>query len=240
MKTTPPIWIIAFIAAIVTGCAALTRPVISTQTINVPGRTNIVVVTNYAPPVVVTNVVKGETVVVTNFAQPVVITNTVIQPPVVQYVSVTNYVPNEAVVGALQTAQQANAALNPTPTAPVVNWALMLASAIPGLAAAWMNNQKRKAASDLLNTVVTGIETAPTGVGIKKHIATVSTIKGTAQQLDAFVQQLAPSLAAAVPQDANLSASDLIDMAKNMSVMVDQLPEKYRAAFMALRGQLKA
>lgn len=232
--------ITAIAAALIVGCAAITRPVVTQQAVTTPGRTNVVVVTNYAPPVVITNTVKGETVVVTNWAPPVVVTNTVIQPPVVQYVSVTNYVPNEAVVGALQTAQQANAALNPTPTAPVVNWALMLASALPGLAAAWMNNQKRKATSDLLNTVVTGIETAPAGIGIKEHVATIAAIKGTAQQLDAFVQRVTPSLASAVPQDSNLSASDLIDMAKDMSVTIDKLPVKYHPAFLALREQFKA
>lgn len=192
--------LVSIAALMVVGCAMLTRPVVTQQAVTTPGRTNVVVVTNYAPPVIVTNTVAGEAVVVTNWVPPVVVTNTVIQPPVVQYVSVTNYVPNEAVVGALQTAQQANAALNPTPTAPVVNWVLMLLGAVPGIVAAWRNNQRRKATEDLLNTVVTGIETVPEGAGIKGHIASVSAIRGNAQQLDAFVQSVSPALSKTVAQ----------------------------------------
>lgn len=187
--------ILATIAAVLLiGCAAITRPVVTQQAVTTPGRTNIVVVTNYAPPVVVTNTIQGQPIVVTNYLPPTIITNTVIQPASVQYVSVTNYVPNEAFLGAMETAQQANSALNPTPSAPIVNWVLMLLGAVPGIVAAWRNNQRRKATEDLLNTVVAGIETAPQGAGIKEHIAAVSAIKGNAQKLDAFVQSVSPAL----------------------------------------------
>lgn len=194
--------ICALVASILVlvGCSILTRPVVTQQAVSIPGKTNVVVLTNYAAPVVVTNTIQGEPIVVTNYLPPTIITNTVIQPASVQYVSVTNYVPNEAFLGAMETAQQANAALNPTPTAPVVNWVLMLLGAVPGIVAAWRNNQKRKATEDLLNTVVTGIETVPEGAGIKGHIASVSAIRGNAQQLDAFVQSVSPALSKTVAQ----------------------------------------
>ena len=163
--------------AVLAGCSTLLKPTVTEHPVLIAGHTNIVVVTN---------TVAGPTVTL----PPIVVTNTVVTPPRVEIVTVTNWVVNPTITAGIATASAGNAALNPTPTEPLVNWGLTGLSAALGLLAAWKNKQAGTA-SALVNTVATAVETYP-GPGldaVKKHIAGVSLALGTADDLHAAVQK---------------------------------------------------
>lgn len=216
-----------------TGCGVLTKR----QVTSVPGppRLEAVVQTNTpSPQVTVGTDAAGLPVLVTNVPVPVLVTNYVRVPT---EVLVTNYVPNPKVVETAAVVQAANSALNPTPTAPLVNLGAGLVTALAAGAAAWQNRRAakersgRSTAEDLLRTVVTAVETYA-DPGVKREVATVSALRGNSAALDAVVQ----AISAQVPT-TSLTAMELLEFARSGKPLSD-LPAKYHEAVVALREQL--
>lgn len=223
------------------GCAALTRPVIGQRSIEVPARTNEVVRVEVPPPqlVYVTNTVAGATVVLTNWlpSEPIRVTNLVVVPATNMVVTVTNaWEPNPGLVAGIQTAQTLNGALNPTPSAPLVNWGLTALSGVATLVAGWQT-RKKMSADALIETTIKAIETYPGHEidQVKAHIARVSALTGVAEQLDERVQAVAP-LVDSVLSDGKVDAAELVALANDPRVREEDLPPNLREAFRKLRA----
>lgn len=223
------------------GCAALTRPVVSQRSVEVPAHTNEVIRVEVPPPqlVYVTNTVAGATVVLTNWlpSEPIRVTNLVVVPPTNMVVMVTNaWEPNPGLVAGIQTAQTLNGALNPTPSAPLVNWGLTALSGVATLVAGWQT-RRRVTADALVETTIKAIETYPGREidQVKAHIAKVSALTGVAEQLDERVQAVAP-LVDSVLSDGKVDAIELVALANDPRVREEDLPPNLREAFRKLRA----
>lgn len=230
--------IAAFFCALVGGCASLSPvvPVRGTNLVTITNfipvetvawRTNTLVVTNDA---VVTNIVQRSPIVVTNF-DVVVSTNIVV---------VTNgFEVSSGFTSAVQTAKQVNSALNPTPTAPMVDWGLSIATAAAGAFAAWKNAQAKKTASRALaaelgrDTIIRAIETAPPALAasVKKHVATVASMSGTSGHVADAVAKVTAAM-----EDGKMSAEEFLALANDPTVSRDLIPTEMQAAFDRLRG----
>lgn len=183
-RRTLPALLVSLVALLVLpGC--LTSPVPGIRDVVVPGRTNLVVTTNQVELVVPAAAAGGTPS--TNRVETIA-TNVVVEPARVVSVPVTNYVANPALAPALDAVRAANSALNPTPSAPIVDWATRLLGLVATGVAAWQtrraNNQAQAAATaaDGLRTAVTAIETLPPSLApaVKEHTAAVSTMLATA------------------------------------------------------------
>ena len=242
MKLNRPIAaIFAATVLAVTGCSfvggILTKPVVTQIPVQVPGRTNAVVVTNTTPEVVATNVIDGQPVVVTHPAVVTVATNLLISPPSTVYVTTTNYVANDQFLGGIETAKSLNAGFNPTPTAPIVNWALTLVAGAAGVVAAWKNKQAG-ALSDMVDAVVHGVESAPPGVGIdgvKRSIAAAAAAIGVGDSLHERVQTVSASLKD-ILADGTVTAAELLALANNPAIPLSDIPSNLRDAVAKIRA----
>lgn len=230
------------------GCAALTRPVVSQQVVPVPSRTNEVVRVEVPPPriVYVTNTVAGAPVILTNWipSEPIRVTNLVVVPPTNMVVMVTNvWEPAPGLVAGIQTAQTLNGALNPTPSAPLVNWGLTALGGVATLVAGWQTRRAQQQASAkatadaLLETTIKAVETYPGREldQVKLHIARVAALTGVADQLDERVQTVAPLVADALA-DGKMDASELLALALDPRVQETDIPEHLRGAFRKIRA----
>jgi len=187
--------LIAYLAALLTGCGTLDaiRQPFTRQTnavpvvVNLPGSTNIVerivpASTNIVPQADGTLAVNIRPAYVTNFVT------------IEAARSVTNYVTNisvsvnPALDAALSTASTLNRVANPTPAAPVVE--LALAGIAAGLG--FVARLKSKAANEnagLARTAILAIEEAKSAE-TKAAAARLSAAVGNAPQLNALVQKL--------------------------------------------------
>lgn len=224
-------------AALFCGCSVLTKPIHST----VPGPPRLVetYTTNAQPTSVfaVTNPATSLPVYITNTPPPVVVTNLVAVPG--PAIVVTNYVPNPQFIEAANTVQALNGALNPTPTAPMINIAASLVAGLAGAAAAWQNRKanKNKVQADevtgLLQTVVAGIETMHNASPAKEAVAKAAAVRGVSPKLDAFVQANTVDI-----PEPSLTALELLDIAKS-NVHITDVPSRYQVAVAALRESLR-
>lgn len=198
--------------------------------------------------VVITNVVAGERLVVTNFitTPALVITNEVHW--VTNTVVTTNsYVVNPDFSAALETARRANSALNPTPSAPFVDWGITLLGGVATVVAGWQTRKAAKAnaaadqASLVADTVIKGIETYPGSEldRVKEHIARVSQLTGAVELVDERVQAISETVSGALA-DGRIDALELGDLANNLRVKEADIPERYREAFRELRQNVLA
>jgi hypothetical protein len=235
MKTA--ILLVALIL-VTSGCKTLFTPVVTQTPVQKPAEVKTIYITNTPPPIVTTNVVKGETVYVTNTPPSVVTPVTFTNPPVTVNITMTNgWQVNPAITSGIETAKTANAALNPTPSEPLVNWGLTGLSALLGVAAAW-KNKRANALQTTLETVIKGVETAPTGVGldgVKDSIAKVAALTGVSSELDGHVQRVSSKLAAYL-DDGKLTAEELVDLANDATVAITDVPSQYRSAIAKLRA----
>lgn len=192
---TPLLCLIAYLAALLTGCGTLDaiRQPFTRQTnavpvvVNLPGSTNVVerivpASTNILPQA------DGSSLVT---IRPAYVTNIV---TIEGARSVTNYVTNisvsvnPALDAALSTASTLNRVANPTPAAPVVE--LALAGIAAGLG--FVARLKTKAANEnagLARTAILAIEEAKSAE-TKAAAARLSAAVGNAPQLNALVQKL--------------------------------------------------
>lgn len=220
------------------GCSSINPivPVRSTNTVvltnlvpfeTVLWKTNTVVFTNET---VVTNIVQRTPVVVTNF-DIVVSTN---------FVVATNaYEVSQEFTSGIQTAKRVNSAFNATPSAPVVDWGLSIATLVAGSVAAWKTNRARKAdtarstAELVRDTMIRAVETAPPGAAsaVKKHIAAVANMAGVSVDLDVAVQKVTLAMA-----DGKMTADEFLALANDPNVTVEMIPLEMREAFKRLRS----
>lgn len=160
-------WVLSLLAAgslclMISGCGTIkgliaSKPVTTIVTNTIPARTEIVFVTNQPPAqiVVVTNTVQGLPVIqtVTNQSPPIVVTNIVTIPGSNVVTVVTNgFEANPALLGYLSKAQGLNAALNPTPTSPIINGVLGGLAALAGLVATWQTKRLQREQTDHAST----------------------------------------------------------------------------------------
>jgi hypothetical protein len=190
LNTTTKLASLAAVAMFAPGCKSLFVEHPTNVPIVTPARTNVTVT-----PIVIPGA--G-----TNPPVTTIVTNVFVVPAATNYVTVTNYAPAPAALAALDTARDINAAVNPTPTAPVVNWALTGLSGALGLVAAWKSRRANDAATNAalldesLRTVVTAIETAPPAVSdpIKEHVRGMSKVIGSSAHLAGFVKTTTDAL----------------------------------------------
>lgn len=228
-----------FVACLFSGCSVLGayKPVVpSVQTNHVvtPVLSPIERIEWRTNTVTVTNVLPGERIVVTNVqavAPVIVFTNEVLL--VTNQVVVTNgYAVNPQFADAVENGRRLNSALNPTPTAPLVDWGLSLATVAAGAVAAWKTRSAKKA-EIVRDTLIKAVETAPPGLGaaIKRHVAGVADLRGVSGDLDSAVQKVTAAMA-----DGRMTADEFNDLANDPSITEDMIPEQMRAAFRKLRA----
>jgi len=241
-------------AGLLQGCSSL--PSFATPVVPVT-MTNTVVqtVTNTVPEirwqtntVAVTNLVAGERVVVTNVLErtPIVVTNLEVRVWTNITVLTNGYAVNADFSAAVETARRANSALNPTPTAPLVDWGLSLAAVGAGLYARWKNKKHQEAegklaaqqvvletAQDVSTTLIKAIETAPPGSveSLKRHVARIASLRDIGTELHDAVQKVTAAMA-----DGKITASEFLDLANDPDVTEESLPTAYRSAFRKLRA----
>lgn len=184
--------------------------------------------------VTVTNVLPGERIVVTNVqaVAPVIVFTNEIVMVTNQVVSTNGFVVNPQFRGAVETARGINSAVNPTPTAPIVDWGLTLATLAASGVAAWKTRSAKK--SEILrDTLIKAVETAPPAVSsaIKKHVAGVADLRGVSADLDQAVQKVTSAMA-----DGRLTAEEFVELANDPAITEDMIPEAMRSAFRKFRA----
>jgi hypothetical protein len=239
--------VVLFCACLVSGCSSLpsfARPVVPLTKTN----TVVLTVTNTVPEirwqtntVAVTNLVAGERVVVTNTLErtPVVLTNFEVRVWTNVVVVTNGYAVNADFSAAVETARRANSALNPTPTAPLVDWGLSLVTLAAGAVAAWKTRQQKKTqgfldtAVDVRDTLIKAVETAPPAVSdsLKRHVASIAELRDIGPELDDAVQKVTAAMA-----DGKITAEEFLDLANDPQVTEESLPTAYRSAFRKLRA----
>jgi len=186
------LWVLLIAVALSgSGCgtfAALKHPFVTTT--NVVEQVRVLPAQTNTTTVVLTN---------TTPAGPVLVTNVLVQ--VQPAVTLTNYVTNvvttvaPALTGAIETVRTVNTAVNPTPTAPFVNMALLAVSGVLGWVARLKTVKAARALQDatakneLLETVIAGVEAAKND-DVKAKISEMAQLWKTHQALDAKVQEL--------------------------------------------------
>lgn len=249
-----PLWVVALITiallalvGLLGGCETnpagpLTRPVVVTNEV-IRAITNTVVREIHLPPerVVVTNVVQGNPVTITNLveAAPVYFTNTFTSWST-NLVERTNWIANPDLLAGIETARRVNGALNPTPSAPLVDWGLSILGGIAALAAGWQTRRANRAGL-AVDTVIKAVETYPGKEldQVKEHIQRVSELTGADQILHDRVQSVTEEITGAL-SDGRMDANEILGLAKDPRVQEDQIPGIYREAFRALRRQMTA
>jgi hypothetical protein len=230
---------VLFLTCLVSGCSALAgyRPVVpSLATNNVVARvlSPIERIEWRTNTVTVTNVLPGEVLVVTNaqaVAPVIVFTNEVLL--VTNQVVVTNgYAVNPQFEAAVENGRRLNSALNPTPTAPLVDWGLSLATVAAGAVAAWKTRSAKKA-EIVRDTLIKAVETAPPAVvsSLKKHVAAVADLRDVSGDLDNAVQKVTAAMA-----DGRMTAEEFWALANDPAVTEDMIPEPMRPAFRKFRA----
>lgn len=191
--------------------------------------------------VTVTNILPGERIVVTNVqavAPVIVFTNEVLL--VTNRVVATNgFVVNPQFQEAVENGRRLNSALNPTPSAPLVDWGLSLATVAAGAVAAWKTKRAKQAdtarstAELIRDTVIRAVETAPpaAAIAVKKNIAIVADMVGVGAPLDDAVQKVTAAMA-----DGHLTAEEFVALANDPTVTEDMIPEQIRPAFRKFRA----
>jgi hypothetical protein len=245
---------VLFCACLVSGCSSLpsfARPVVPVTQTN----TVVLTLTNTVPEirwqtntVAVTNLVAGERVVITNVLDrtPIVVTNLEVRVWTNITVVTNGYAVNQDFTAAVETARRANSALNPTPTAPLVDWGLTLFGLAASGIAAWKNRQHKQAegklsaqqvaietVEDINTTLIKSIETAPPVIvgQLKKHVASIAALRDIGPELDAAVQKVTAAMA-----DGHMTAEEFNDLAQDPAVTEDMIPPAMRAAFRKLRA----
>lgn len=184
--------------------------------------------------VTVTNVLPGERIVVTNVqaVAPVIVFTNEVLLVTNQVVATNGFAVNPQFQEAIENGRRLNSALNPTPTAPLVDWGLSLLTVGAGAVAAWKTKSARKA-DVLRDTLIKAVETAPPGVSaaIKKHVADVADLRGVSGDLDRVVQKVTSAMA-----DGRLTAEEFVELANDPNVTEDMIPEAMRSAFRKFRG----
>ncbi len=228
-----------FAACLFSGCSVLGgyKPIVPTLATNevvspvlspierIEWRTNTVTVTNILP---------GERIVVTNVqavAPVIVFTNEVLF--VTNRVVATNgFAVNPQFQEAVENGRRLNSALNPTPSAPLVDWGLSLATVAAGAVAAWKTRSAKKA-EIVRDTLIKAVETAPPSVvsSLKKHVAAVADLRDVSGDLDRAVQKVTAAMA-----DGHMTAEEFYNLANDPSVTEEMIPEPMRAAFRKLRA----
>ncbi len=240
--------VLAFVAAaLLSGCSAMGayRPIVPQLQTNqvvrpvldpierIEWRTNVVTVTNVLP---------GERLVVTNVVTttPVLVITNEVHWITNQVVATNAFVVSPEFQAALETGRRVNSALNPTPSAPFVDWGITAVGAIATAVAAW---QTRKARDNgrLADTLIKGVDTYPGRDvdAVKQHLSRVSGLTGPAVALDDRVQSVTESIDAALA-DGRLDANEIYALAMDRRVTEADVPPRYREAFCALRGQMPA
>ena len=242
------------ILSLVSGCSSFpsfVRPVVPVTSTN----TIVLTVTNTVPEIhwrtntsTVTNLVAGERVIITNVLDrtPIVITNFEVRVWTNITVVTNGYAVNQDFTAVVETARHANSALNPTPTAPLVDWGLSLVTLVAGGYAAWKNRQHKQAegklsaqqaaletAQDISTTLIKSIETAPPGSVdlLKRHVASVANLRDIGPELDAAVQKVTAAMS-----DGKVTAEEFLAWANDPTITEEHLPAVYRSAFRKLRG----
>lgn len=235
-----------FATCLFTGCSVLggyrpVVPVLQTNEVVSPLSRPVERVEWRTNTVVVTNVLPGERIVVTNVsavAPVIVFTNEVVM--VTNQVIATNgFAVNPQFQEAVENGRRLNSALNPTPSAPLVDWGLSLVTLGAGAVAAWKTKRAKQAdtarsAAELIrDTVIRAVETAPpaAAIAVKKNIAIVADMVGVGASLDAAVQKVTAAMA-----DGKMTAEEFNELAKDPNVTEDMIPEPMRAAFRKLRA----
>lgn len=235
-----------FAACLFSGCSVLApfKPVIpsrSTNTVVSPVLSPIERIEWRTNTVTITNVLPGEVLVVTNVqaATPIIVVTNEVVWVTNQVVATNGYIVNPEFTGAVENARRINSAVNPTPTAPMVDWGLSLVTLAATAAAAWKTRSANKAdalrekAEVIQDTLIRAVETAPPTIGaiIKRHVAGVADLRGVSGELDSAVQRVTAAMA-----DGHMSAEEFWELAQDPKVTVDMIPEPMRAAFLKLRG----
>jgi hypothetical protein len=231
----------------VTGCASgnpFTRPVVRETTVPVPTLvTNPVAVAVPQPPRIeyVTNVIAGTPQIITNIIQlpPLVVTNERVAL-VTNFVPVlaTNYVANPDLMAGIESVRRANSALNPTPSAPLVDWSLTALGAVATIAAAWQTRRANRAGL-VADTVIKAVETYPgKDLGnVKRHISRISELTGAGTLLAERVDSVTEAISGAMA-DGRMDANEIHTLAKDPRVKVTDIPPTYREAFLAFRENM--
>ncbi len=178
------------LAAALTGCGLLTRPVVTQQPVVTPASTNSVLSTNFPPPRVDLAITNGLITYITNTPPPQVIRQVIVLPAQTNYMTVTNYIPNPAIEQFVPVAKEINSSLNPTPTAPLINLGLAGLTGLAGILAAWQNRKAQKANS-VNETIIGAIEKlAPEVANVVKPAVQAAGIKdGNADDIHVAVQK---------------------------------------------------
>jgi hypothetical protein len=246
--------VVLFVACLVGGCSSLpsfARPVVPVTQTN----TVVLTVTNTVPEirwqtntVAVTNLVAGEPVVVTNVLErtPIVVTNLEVRVWTNVTVLTNGFAVNQDFSAAVETARRANSALNPTPTAPLVDWGLTLFGLAASGVAAWKTRKHKQAqgelsaqqvametVQDINTTLIKSIETAPPGSvdSLKRHVASIASLRDIGPELNAAVQKVTAAMA-----DGKITAEEFLDLANDSAVTEESLPPAYRSALRKLRA----
>jgi hypothetical protein len=221
--------------SLVAGCSMFTQPAVSREARIQPAATNVIV--EVRPTLVVTNWVTapGQTsavpVMVTNW---MVTTNVIVQPPATNWVSVTNWVVNPELSAGVESVRRLNSALNPTPTAPLVDWGLTGLAGVAGIIAAWQSRRANRVGL-VADTVIRAVETFPGATPIKRHVERVSALTGCADELAERVETATAQIAEMMG-DGQLDALELLRLARDRAVRVEDVPAIYREAFTVLRA----
>jgi hypothetical protein len=234
-------------AGLISGCASASpfRPIVPQLVTNqvltrvedpierIEWRTNVVTVTNVLP---------GERVIVTNVVTttPVLVVTNEVHWITNQVVATNAFVVSPEFQAALETGRRVNSALNPTPSAPFVDWGITAVGAIATAVAAWQT-RKAKGSGRIADTLIKAVETYPgrEGAAVKEHISRVSALTGVSDALDDRVQSVTESIDAALA-DGRLDANEIYALAKDRRVTEADVPTRYHEAFRALRSQMPA
>jgi hypothetical protein len=191
--------------------------------------------------VMVTNILAGERIVVTNVqaVAPVIVFTNEVRLVTNQVIVTNGFAVNPDFSSAVETARRANSAMNPTPTAPMVDWGLTLFGLAASGVAAWKTRQQKKTqgvlttAIDVRDTLIKAVETAPPAVSdaLKRHVASIANLRDIGPELNAAVQKVTAAMA-----DGHMTAEEFVDLANDPSVTEDMIPEAMRAAFRKFRA----
>ncbi len=178
------------LAAFLTGCGLLTKPVVTQVPVIQPASTNTVLSTNIPPARVDLAITNGLITYITNTPPPQVIRQVIVLPAQTNYMTVTNYIPNPSVLEFVDTAKTVNGAVNVTPTSAPINLGLTALAGLASLVAAWQN-RKTKKANDVSATIIGAIEKlTPEVTNIVKPAVQEAGIKaGNADDIHAAVQK---------------------------------------------------
>ena len=189
-----------------TACASVEKLFI--KPVTTPKVVEVAAVTNYVPVIVpgpvqtqiITQTVAGASVTITNTIETTrVITNTVFVPAHTETQDViTGYGSNPSLVTGVDKARELNKSLNPTPTAPFVDWGLGLVTLLAAAYANFKTRQLNKSQTvvgqlkEVTGTLIAAVESYPseTTKDLKDHVKETAVLQGTQKLVDKEVQQV--------------------------------------------------